>query len=527
VGAAQTLKSKQPSKAYQGCYYFDSALVIEGVELASKNSPLGILDIVPAFGDTAVHFDPTQISLDEVSNWLDSNSTRGKVTSGAANVVEIPVAYGGDLGPDLDAVAKHAGLSADEVIRRHVAAEYVVGALGFQPGFGYLEGLPAELHTPRRGTPRTAVPAGAVGIGGPYTAVYPQASPGGWNLIGQTPLVMFAENRDAPSLLRYGDRVRFRTINTKEFKRLAAANPIAKPIELSVDHPLLRVISPGVQSTLQGLPRYGQQHLGVTPGGAMDTASLRLANLLIGNDPSVTAIEATLMGPVLEAIKPVTLALTGAVPTARCVTLRAGEQLDLRRLTAGARAYIALPGGFSGHVGRTLAQDDLLDSQNQPTKEPSHAVLAGAGRRRGLTENITTLHLLRGPQADLFDEEAWRRFLTSSYRVAPQSSRMGVRLEGPELLVKSAAEMPSQPVCTGAIQVPPDGQPIVLGADRQTLGGYPVIAAIISADWPLLGQLAPGDNVRFAEVTLDEAIYQRKKLERDLALAAVGMKFFK
>jgi antagonist of KipI len=104
---------------------------------------------------------------------------------------------------------------------------------------------------------------------------------------------------------------------------------------------------------------------------------------------------------------------------------------------------------------------------------------------------------------------------------------MGVRLEGPELLINSAAEMPSQPVCMGAIQVPPGGQPIVLGADRQTLGGYPVIAAVVSADWPLLGQLAPGDTVRFAEVTLNEAIYLRKKLERDLALAAAGIKFFK
>lgn len=488
---------------------------------------LGILDIVPAFGATAVHFDPSLISLGEVSDWLDSNSTSSNLTGDSSRLVEIPVLYGGDFGPDLDAVATHAGLSADEIIRRHAAADYVVGAVGFQPGFGYLEGLPAELHTPRRDTPRTAVPAGAVGIGGPYTAVYPQASPGGWNLIGQTPLAMFDEIRDDPSLLKYGDRVRFRAIDAKEFKQLAAAIQPAKPIDTPPKRPLLRVINPGVQTTLQALPRYGQQHLGVTPGGAMDTTSLRLANLLVGNAPDATAIEATLMGPVLEAIEPVTLALAGAVPTARCVTLRPGEQLDLRRLTAGARAYITLPGGFSGRMGRALAQDDLLGSLSESAGEPSKAVLAGAGRRRGLTENVTTLHLLRGPQADLFYEDAWRRFLSEPYRVSPQSSRMGVRLEGPELLVSTATEMPSQPVCTGAIQVPPDGQPIALGADRQTLGGYPIIAAIVSADWPALGQLAPGDTVRFAKVTLDEAVYLRKKLERDLALAAVGIQLSK
>jgi KipI family sensor histidine kinase inhibitor len=509
-------------------HLFGDTVAILDAPLFASNIPAGVLDIVPAFCATAVHFDPTLISLNKVSDWLDSQNTRGSLADDSSSLIEIPVAYGDEFGLDLDAVAKHAGLSADEVVRRHAATEYVVGAVGFQPGFGYLEGLPAELHTPRRGTPRTAVPAGAVGIGGPYTAVYPQASPGGWNLIGQTPLVMFDESRDEPSLLRYGDRVRFRAINAKEFKRLAAANPIAKPIDPPVERPLIRVITPGVQSTLQGLPRYGRQHLGVTPGGAMDTASLRLANLLLGNDPSDIAIEATLMGPVLEAIKPVTLALAGAVPTARCVTLRAGEQLDLRRLTGGARAYIALPGGFSGRVGTALAQDDLLGSISSPTKEPSNAVLAGAGRRRSIrSDSAITLHLLRGPQAHLFNEDAWRRFLTEPYRVAPQSSRMGVRLEGPELLINSAAEMPSQPVCMGAIQVPPGGQPIVLGADRQTLGGYPVIAAVVSADWPLLGQLAPGDTVRFAEVTLNEAIYLRKKLERDLALAAAGIKFFK
>ncbi|QDV75280.1 KipI antagonist [Botrimarina mediterranea] len=499
----------------------DTAVLLNGV--LENDAHRGVLDIVPAFDATAVHFDPTQFSIGELTAWIDSNATKSNHTSVASRLIEIPVRYGDEFGPDLDTVAKHAGLTADEVVRRHAAVKYVVGAVGFQPGFGYLEGLPAELHTPRHSTPRTAVPVGAVGIGGPYTAVYPSASPGGWNLIGQTPLVMFEEGRTEPSLLKHGDRVRFRAINAKEFKRLAAVNHLTPSIEPPPERPLLRVVNAGAQSTLQGLPRYGRQHLGVSPGGAMDTMSLRLANLLAGNAPGATAIEATLMGPVLEAIEPVTLALAGAVPTARCVTLRAGEQLDLRRLTGGARAYIAIPGGFGGSIGRTLGVDDVLGSLTNPTHQPSTAVLAGAGRRRSPTKDVTTLHLLRGPQAPLFDDEAWRRLLNETYRVAPQSSRMGVRLEGPELPVNGAVEMPSQPVCTGAVQVPPDGQPIALGADRQTLGGYPVIAAIISADWSMIGQLAPGNTVRFAEVNLEEAIRLRKKLERDLALAAVGI----
>lgn len=500
----------------------DTVLLVAGAAGADCDLPPGVLDIVPAFGVAAVHFDPTSASLDEVRSWLDRQGTDGKRTTASSRLVEIPVLYGGEFGPDLDLVARRAGLTAEEVVRRHAAAEYTVGAVGFQPGFGYLEGLPPELHTPRRATPRTAVPAGAVGIGGPYTGVYPAASPGGWNLIGQTPLAMFDEARPEPSLLRYGDRVRFKRIDGAELRRLATTRR-ASTVESPPERPLLRVVSPGVQSTLQGLAEYGRQRIGVSPGGAMDTASLRLANLLAGNDPGATAIEATLVGPVFEAIEPITLAVAGAVPLARCVTLRGGERLDLRRLVGGARAYVALAGGFEGRPGRALATDDPLGACGVPVRTPSDRTLTGGGWRRSLRGGAPTLRVLRGPQAEGFDPEAWRRLLGEPYRVTSQSSRMGVRLEGPELRGAPAVGAPSQPVCTGAVQVPPGGQPIVLGADRQTLGGYPMIAAVISADWPALGQLAPGDTVRFAEVTLDEAIHQRKKLERDLALARFAM----
>lgn len=500
----------------------DTTLLVD--EIRGGCPPQGALDIVPAFGAAAVHFDPTQTSAEAVAEWANLQAANDSHIS--PRTVEIPVVYGGEFGPDLDEIAQRAGLSVDEVVRRHSSAEYTVGAVGFQPGFGYLEGLPAELHTPRRATPRTAVPAGAVGIGGPYTGVYPQASPGGWNLIGRTPLAMFDEARDEPSLLRYGDRVRFRAIDAAEFERIAAENRPTPTSETPIDRPLLRVVSPGVQSTLQGLPRYGRQHLGVSPGGAMDTASLRIANLLVGNGPGATAIEATLVGPVLEAIEPVTLAIAGAVPTARCVSLREDERLDLRRLVGGARGYVAIPGGFAGRTGQPLAADDPLGANDDKNDRviATRPVLAGTGWRRALEGDVTTLHLLRGPQSQSFDESTWRRFLSEPYRVAPQSSRMGVRLEGPELRSECSDGIPSQPVCTGAVQVPPDGQPIVLGADRQTLGGYPVIAAVVSADWPALGQLAPGDAVRFAEVSLDEAVLQRQKLERDLALAAFGIR---
>jgi KipI family sensor histidine kinase inhibitor len=135
--------------------------------------------------------------------------------------VEIPVCYGGECGPDIAAVAEHAGLLRDAVIARHTAAEYTVAMLGFAPGFPYLLGLDPSLQMPRRATPRTRVPAGSVAIGGAQTGIYPRELPGGWHLIGRTPLVLFDPQRELPCLLAPGDRVRFHAIEADEFGRLA------------------------------------------------------------------------------------------------------------------------------------------------------------------------------------------------------------------------------------------------------------------------------------------------------------------
>ncbi|MGH8111030.1 MAG: 5-oxoprolinase subunit PxpB [Rhodanobacteraceae bacterium] len=139
----------------------------------------------------------------------------------AARPIEIPVCYGGESGPDLEAVARHAEIDPDQVVARHVAIEYTVAMLGFAPGFPYLLGLDAALHVPRRANPRTRVPAGSVAIGGAQTGIYPGELPGGWNLIGQTPLVLFDPQREPPCLLAPGDRVRFRAVGADEFRRRA------------------------------------------------------------------------------------------------------------------------------------------------------------------------------------------------------------------------------------------------------------------------------------------------------------------
>lgn len=151
------------------------------------------------------------------------------ITPPAARIVELPICYDGEFGPDLPEVAQHAGLSIADVIARHLQAEYLVAMLGFSPGFPYLRGLPAELATPRRTTPRVKIPAGSVGIAGTQTGIYPQATPGGWQLIGRTPVCLFALDQTPPTLLQPGDLVRFRRIEAAEFAERHAAAGKGEP----------------------------------------------------------------------------------------------------------------------------------------------------------------------------------------------------------------------------------------------------------------------------------------------------------
>lgn len=196
-----------------------------------RDPPPGLIAVVPAFATVTVFYDPVRVAesaraaerpeenpFAAVCAALQGRKARaGKKDQPAGRTVAIPVCYDGEFGPDLKEVAAHTGLAPEEVIRLHSAGDYLVHALGFAPGFPYLGGLPEPLHTPRRTEPRLAVPAGSVGIGGEQTGIYPLATPGGWQLIGRTPLTLFAAGRNPPALLAVGDRVKFRRITREEF----------------------------------------------------------------------------------------------------------------------------------------------------------------------------------------------------------------------------------------------------------------------------------------------------------------------
>lgn len=198
----------------------------------AQHPPPGLREVVPAFTTLTVYYDPlalfeqgVELPYEHINNCLRGLLPVAQAAAAAyvpGPLVEIPVCYGGDLGPDLELVASHAQLSAEEIIARHAAPEYLVYMVGFAPGFPYLGGLDARLATPRRAQPRPRVPAGAVGIAGAQTGIYSLPTPGGWQLIGRTPLRLFDAGRARPSLLQAGDRLRFVPISAAEFQRLNA-----------------------------------------------------------------------------------------------------------------------------------------------------------------------------------------------------------------------------------------------------------------------------------------------------------------
>lgn len=210
----------------------DSSLVVElgeGIDpavnrrvqglarLIRERGPAGVVEVVPSYRSVLVYYRPWELPLHALLGWL-ARVELYESDPGPSRLVRIPVAYGGEFGPDLDEIARFSRLSPEEVVALHSAPEYLVYCLGFAPGFPFLGKVPPEIAMPRLATPRTRVPGGSVGIAGEQTGIYPADSPGGWRLLGRTPLSLFIPHRDPPALLKPGDRVRLVPVSAREFR---------------------------------------------------------------------------------------------------------------------------------------------------------------------------------------------------------------------------------------------------------------------------------------------------------------------
>jgi antagonist of KipI len=291
----------------------------------------------------------------------------------------------------------------------------------------------------------------------------------------------------------------------------------------------LRVLDPGLWTLLVDFGRPGYRSLGVPVGGAADRWSLALGNGLVGNPPDAAALEVSLAGPTLAAECDLACVLYGApfalasegrqVTAGRTFTLRGGQTLHVGSTPVGMRGYLCVGGGLrpplvlgSRSGLEPMRAGDHLECQTGSIHARFVGREVGAASRAGATSPaVAELRALPGPQADWFPSGA---FFGSEapFLVTPASNRMGVRLEGEPLPVP-ARELVSEPVCPGSVQVTRDGRCIILGVDGQTIGGYPKIAQVISADLDRVGQLRPGEHVRFRRVTLEEAerLYRRRQ----------------
>jgi KipI family sensor histidine kinase inhibitor len=509
----------------------DTAVNARAIAIAAtvrRDAVVGVRDVVSTYRSVAVHFDPLTVNIEAMQAAIERAADSAPADV-AGTQIEVPVQYGGDAAPDLQEVAEFAGMSVDETIDLHAGTPYRVFMLGFLPGFAYMGPVDSRIAMPRRVSPRVRVPAGAVAIAGQQTGIYPRESPGGWRLIGRAGVRVFDAARPNPSLFAAGDVVRF--VPTATLEWASAGSQLSPSSTLETPHErTFTVLRPGLFTTIQDAGRWGHQSEGVPVGGALDLVSHRVANALVDNESDAATLEVTLLGPEIRLEFDTVIAIAGAdlgaqldsrdvrlnTPTA----CRAGSVLRFVERRSGTRAYVAFDGGIDvppvfgsratsvvcglgGIDGRALIAGDRVSLGRV---RRSRSLDGLAGERRVDVGRGARLRVLPGPQRDFFPEEALERLCQAAFIVSPRSDRMGYRLEGARLARVERREMISDAAFAGGIQVPPSGDPILLMADRQTTGGYPQIATVITADLPLAGQLGPGDRIEFAICTRREAI---------------------
>jgi KipI family sensor histidine kinase inhibitor len=494
----------------------------------------GVEELVPTYRSLLVRYNASKTSYEQLAFSIkDIEKTmeeRKKEKVGRKTI--IPVVYGGEYGPDLADVARFHGLTEGQVVKIHSGREYRVYMVGFVAGFPYLGEVADEIATPRLETPRLKVPAGSVGIAEKQTGVYPCEAPGGWRIIGRTPSRLFNPSRQPPALLQLGDIVKFKPISEKEFsiaekttqKQFVSHFPKKKKRKK-----VFQVLKPGFFTTIQDLGRHGYLKYGVPISGAMDTSSLVAANLLVANNPDNACLETTLIGPELQALTKTQIAITGGdtspkingqhVPMWQTLEVQEGDAVSFGKMENGCRAYLSIRGGvdtlpvlgsrstyvrggFGGINGRQLKTEDIIGGFDVSLLKfeylmPEELVPQFTGQLKA--------HVILGPQADMFTEEGITTFLSSQYKVTLEADRMGYRLEGPKIEHKAKADIVSDALLPGAVQIPKNGKPILIMRDAQTAGGYPKIAVIMTPDVSTLGQAKTNDIVEFSKITIQQA----------------------
>ncbi|MBN9322017.1 MAG: 5-oxoprolinase/urea amidolyase family protein [Delftia acidovorans] len=442
----------------------------------------GVQELVPAARTVLVQFAPARLGVAELVRRIAARDL-GQRAERSNVLVEIPVHYDGE---DLADVAQLLGITPEEVVRRHTGSEYAVAFTGFAPGFAYLSGGDPIFNVPRRTTPRTRVPAGSVALGGTFSAVYPQASPGGWQLIGRTSARMWDLARELPALLQPGYRVRF--ADAAGMAQVAEAPAPAVAQAAPHEGNALRVKATGLMTLF---------HVLETVGGGLSLQSQGETVVAItGADAPLTVTTGS--------------GQRWSVPRYQAVALADGDQLTVGQPVAGARCYVAVRGGFAVTPVLGSACTDTLANVGPAALAVGQVLPVRPADRKAVAapelppESLPTtgqdvvLDVELGPRTDWFTPEAVALLAAQRWQVTPQSNRVGLRVAGEQPLARAVAgELPSEGTPLGAIQVPPSGQPVLFLADHPLTGGYPVIGCVAPHHLDLAGQIPVGAWIRF------------------------------
>lgn len=534
-----------------------------------------ITEMVPAARTLLIRVKRTELRLPLVQKIHRLNLQRGAAR--CQQRVVIPVCYNGE---DLGAVAEFYGSSVQALISHHQQTRWKVAFIGFAPGFAYLvseeqasctpQGDKPPLQrqrwqTPRRDTPRPRIPPGSVALAGEFSGIYPQSSPGGWQLIGQTAYRMWDTARTPAALLQPGMEVQFVDENSTQrmislpdkllsgrmtYTDTISANDTVsvktapetnhdivknnkltiasyyQPVAPSQDGVLFTVIKPGLQTSWQDDGRIGYAVMGIAAAGAMDKTAWQNANWLVGNPATTPCLEITQGGFHIRAQQDMVLAISGAPCCIRLISnnhysykvtfstpfsVAAGDEIIIEAPVRGVRSYLAIRGGadvaqFLGSVAW-----DSLAGVGMPPLQAGDVICAGSGLTLTSVQpalpleavlpakgDVVTLDVIAGPRTDWFDTQGLQLLTSQAWQVTPASNRIGLRLNGQQTLTRSqTAELPSEGTCSGAIQVPASGQPVLFLRDHPLTGGYPVIATVADYHLDLAGQIPVTAWLRF------------------------------
>lgn len=476
----------------------------------------GFIETVPAYTTLTVFYNPLLLSGNQDSIYdyicdyiLKALKTLPKTDIQNKEIIEVPVCFDEEFAIDLPYVAQEKGISETEVIDIFLSRVYRVFMMGFLPGFAYMGEVPPSIASGRKATPRSLVKAGSVGIAGQQTGIYPIDSPGGWQIVGRTPLAVFNINRKNSILLKSGNEIKFYKINKEEYFKIK--QPIIKEPE-SILCPDIILIKGGVYTTIQDLGRAGYRAFGVPTGGAMDILSHHEANAIVGNDMHDATLECTMGGLVLVFKVNTNFALSGSGKAFLNGTeieynfphkVKEEDVLEIKYNGVGLRTYIAVKGGFIGEkimesrsaIPRIGFGEVLTKNRPLQIGKPNNRPLKSLPKRE--INPAKSIRIFEGNEVDWLTEKSKKSLLSTSFRISNRSDRMGYHLESEPLELKEKIEMLSTAVCPGTVQLTPNGQLIILMNDCQTTGGYPRVGQVAAIDLPVLAQMKPGDVFNF------------------------------